>query len=118
MMRRRYGRILYLSSVVATIGNAGQGNYAASKAALHGLASTVSQEYASFNIRTTVLAPGMIDVGLAANLPEAMRQQKLDRTLSGSATPEEIAATAAFLVSSEADFFNGAVLAIDGGLRF
>jgi 3-oxoacyl-[acyl-carrier protein] reductase len=118
MLRRRYGRIVYLSSIVASTGNAGQANYAASKAALHGLASSVAQEYADYNIRTTVLAPGIIDGGLAAALPDVIRKQKLERMLSGSVALDEVAAAIGFLVSADADFFNGALLPMDGGRRF
>src|SRR5205823_8849117 len=73
MMRHRYGRLIYLSSLSALIGNAGQAGYAASKAALHGLSHTVAQEYASYNIRSVVLAPGLLDIGLGAGLDPAVK---------------------------------------------
>jgi 3-oxoacyl-[acyl-carrier protein] reductase len=118
MLCHRHGRIIYLSSIVATMGNAGQANYAASKAGLHGLAATVAQEYAAYNIRSTVLAPGLLDVGLGAAVPDAARRTKLDRTLSGTGSSTQVAATVAFLAGPDAAFVNGAVIAMDGGVRF
>jgi 3-oxoacyl-[acyl-carrier protein] reductase len=118
MVRRKKGRIIYISSVVATMGNAGQANYAASKAGLHGLAAAVMQEYGDVGIRTTVLAPGLLDTGLGAAAPQRAREIKLDRTLSGTGCPRQVASTVAFLAGPDAAFFNGAVLAMDGGVRF
>lgn len=118
MLLRKRGRVIYLSSIVATMGNIGQANYAASKAGLHGLAATVAQEYAQYNIRSTVLAPGLLDVGLGAAAPDAARKVKLARTLSGTGSSSQVAATVAFLAGPDASFINGSVIAMDGGVRF
>jgi 3-oxoacyl-[acyl-carrier protein] reductase len=118
MMPKRYGRIVYLSSVAATAGNAGQANYAASKAGLHGLAMAVAQEYAAHGIRTVVVAPGVLDTGLGAAMKPEHQQVKIDRTLLGLGDPNGIAQTIAFLTTPAADFINATVLRADGGVRF
>jgi 3-oxoacyl-[acyl-carrier protein] reductase len=118
MMPKRYGRLVYLSSVAATAGNAGQANYAASKAGLHGLAMAVAQEYAGHGIRTVVVAPGVLDTGLGAAMKPEHQQVKVERTLMGLGAPEGIAATIAFLCTPAADFINATVLRADGGVRF
>ncbi|MDF6043837.1 SDR family oxidoreductase [Streptomyces sp. JH14] len=116
MMRQRYGRIVYISSVAAVLGNAGQANYAASKAGLHGLALTVAQEYAGYGIRSVVLAPGLLDTGLGAALPDAIRTAKAERALLGLGGGEGVAETVAFLASPAADFINAEVIRMDGGI--
>jgi 3-oxoacyl-[acyl-carrier protein] reductase len=118
MMPKKYGRMVYVSSVAATAGNAGQGNYAASKAGLHGLAMSVAQEYAAFGIRTVVVAPGVLDTGLGAAMKPEHQQVKVERTLLGLGDPRSTAATIAFLTGPGADFINATVLRADGGVRF
>jgi 3-oxoacyl-[acyl-carrier protein] reductase len=118
MMRRRYGRLIYVSSVSAVVGNAGQANYAASKAGLHGLCHAVAQEYGGYNIRTVVLAPGLLDVGLGAHLDPEIQRQKAERSLLGLGSGESVAATIAFLASPEADFINATVIRSDGGVVY
>jgi 3-oxoacyl-[acyl-carrier protein] reductase len=118
MMPKRYGRIVYVSSVSATRGNAGQGNYAASKAGLHGLSMSVAQEYAGHGIRTVVVAPGVLDIGLSAAMKQEIQQMKIDRTLLGLGDSRSTAETIAFLSGAGADFINATVLYADGGLRF
>ena len=118
MMRARYGRIIYVSSVVALTGNAGQASYTSSKAGLHGLALTVSQEYASYNIRTAVVAPGILDTGLGASVAPAQQRRMVDRSLLGLGKSEQTAATIAFLAGPEADYINATVIRTDGGMRY
>jgi 3-oxoacyl-[acyl-carrier protein] reductase len=118
MMRRRYGRIIYISSLSAVVGNAGQAGYAASKAALHGLSNVVAQEYARYNIRSVVLAPGLLDTGLGAAVGADIRKQKSERQLLGIGDPRSIARTIAFLAGPDADFINGTVINANGGLIY
>jgi 3-oxoacyl-[acyl-carrier protein] reductase len=118
MMRARYGRIVYVSSIAALNGNAGQASYAASKAGLQGLALTIAQEYASYNIRTTVVAPGILDTGLGAAVPPAQKRRMIDRALLGLGPAEQTAATIAFLASPGADYINATVIRTDGGMRY
>lgn len=118
MVRQRYGRVIYVSSVVALVGNAGQANYAASKAGLHGLALAIAQEYSSRGIRSVVLAPGILDVGLGQRLSEKMRRRKADHTLLGLGDAQSVASTIAFLAGADADFINAAVIRSDGGIAF
>jgi 3-oxoacyl-[acyl-carrier protein] reductase len=116
MLRRRYGRVIYVSSIVAVVGNAGQANYAASKAGLHGLSHSVAQEYSSRGIRSVVLAPGVLDTGLGARLAPEIHDRKVGRSLHGLGDARSIAATIAFLAGPDADFINGAVVRSDGGI--
>lgn len=118
MMRRRYGRLIYVSSLAAVIGNAGQANYAASKGALHGLSHAVAQEYSSRGIRSVVLAPGLLDDGLGARLAPDIQRRKAERSLLGVGPAASVAATIAFLASADADFINAAVVRSDGGVAY
>jgi 3-oxoacyl-[acyl-carrier protein] reductase len=118
MMRRRYGRVIYISSVSAVVGNAGQANYAASKAGLHGLSHSVAQEYAGYNIRSVVIAPGLLGTGLGAAMDPALRDRKAERFLLDVGDTGSVAATIAFFAGPEADFVNASVVRIDGGFRF
>jgi 3-oxoacyl-[acyl-carrier protein] reductase len=118
MMRRRYGRLIYVSSVVAMMGNAGQANYAASKGGLHGLSNAVAQEYATRGIRSVVLAPGMLDTGLAMTVDQRVQQTKAARSLLGVGPAASVAATVAFLASPQADYINATVVRSDGGLAY
>ncbi|NKE60869.1 SDR family oxidoreductase [Lentzea sp. PSKA42] len=118
MMRRRYGRIVYVSSLAAVQGNPGQAIYAASKAGLHGLSSTVAQEYGGYNVRSVVVAPGLLDTGLGAALAPEVAQRKIDRALLGLGGAEGVAATIAFLAGPDADYINNTVIRADGGLAY
>jgi 3-oxoacyl-[acyl-carrier protein] reductase len=118
MMRARYGRIIYISSVSAMTGNAGQAAYAASKAGLHGLALSVSQEYASYNVRTVTLAPGILDTGLGASVVPAQKRRMVDRAILGLGQARQTAETIAFLSTTSADYINATVIRADGGMRY
>lgn len=118
MIRCRYGRLIYVSSLSAVTGSTGQANYAASKAALHGLSQSVAQEYARFNIRSLVLAPGLLDTGLGAALPAEIQHRKTDHALLGIGAGAAVAETIAFLSSPDADYINATVVHIDGGIAY
>jgi 3-oxoacyl-[acyl-carrier protein] reductase len=118
MMRRRYGRFVYVSSVAAVAGNAGQASYAASKAGLHGLSLSVAQEYASYNIRSVVVAPGLLDTGMGTVLDPDIRDRKAARSLLGLGDARSVAATIAFLAGPEADNINATVIRTDGGIAY
>lgn len=119
MMRQKRGRIVYVSSVVAFTGNPGQAAYATSKAGLTGLAHTVAQEYASYNVRTVVLAPGILDTGLGSAIPPQQQRRLADRGLSDQqGSGVQVADTIAFLSSAAADSINATVIHADGGLRY
>lgn len=118
MVRSRYGRIIYISSVAATMGNSGQANYAASKAALDGLARAVSQEYGANGVRTVVVALGLVATGMGIRLEEPTRSEKVGRALLGLGDTTAVADTLAFLSSPAADFINAETIRIDGGLKY
>lgn len=118
MMRARYGRIIYVSSVTALTGNAGQAAYTSSKAGLHGLALTVAQEYCSYNVRTTTVAPGILDTGLGSSVAPAQRRRMVDRSLLDLGQAQQVAETIAFLSSPTADYINATLIRTDGGMRY
>lgn len=117
MTKQRYGRIVNIASIVGAMGNAGQANYAASKAAVIGFSKTVAREYASRNVTVNVVAPGFIDTamtqGLSAEVKEALQKQI---PLGRLGTPADIAAAVRFLVSEEAAYITGHVLHVNGGM--
>ena len=117
MMKRRWGRIINISSVVGLTGNKGQTNYAASKAGLIGLTKSVAKEFASRGILANVVAPGFIDTEMtAAMTPEARAAISQQIPLERLGTPGDIASVVAFLASDHAAYITGQVLVVDGGL--
>ncbi len=117
MMRARWGRLVFIGSVVATTGQAGQANYAASKAGLVGLARSLAREFASRNITANVVAPGPISTEMLAAVGDD-RQDLISQAvpLGRLGEAEEVAAAVAFLTSDSAGYITGAVLPVDGGL--
>ncbi|MDR3039105.1 MAG: 3-oxoacyl-[acyl-carrier-protein] reductase [Candidatus Adiutrix sp.] len=117
MMKRRWGRIVNLSSVVAFTGNPGQANYSASKAGLLGLTRTLALELAPRNITVNAVAPGWIETDMTADLPDKVRAAFLERTpLGRPGSPEDVAEAVAFLVSDQAAYITGQTLHVNGGL--
>lgn len=117
MMGQRYGKIINISSVVGSMGNAGQANYAASKAGIFGFSKSVAKELASRNITCNVVAPGWVQTDMTAALTEDQKSAFLTSIpLKRGATPDDIANVCLFLSSTLSDYMTGQVLHVDGGM--
>lgn len=117
MSKQRSGRIVNISSIVGAIGNVGQANYAASKAAVVGLTKTVAREYAGRGITVNAVAPGFIETAMTASLPESVQADLKKQIPQGRlGLPSDIANAVAFLVSDRAAYMTGQVLHVNGGM--
>jgi NAD(P)-dependent dehydrogenase (short-subunit alcohol dehydrogenase family) len=117
MLRAKWGRIIFISSVVGLYGGAGQANYAASKAGMVGMARSITRELGSRNITANVVAPGFIDTEMTDVLPEARKAEILKAIPAGRlAAPDEVAQAVLFLAGDGAAYISGAVVPVDGGL--
>ena len=117
MLRAKWGRMIFISSVVGLYGGAGQVNYAASKAGLVGVARSITRELGSRNITANVVAPGFIDTEMTDVLPEARKAEILKAIPAGRlAHPDEVAAAVTWLAGDASAYISGAVIPVDGGL--
>ena len=117
MVKQRSGRIINLSSVVGVAGNAGQANYAASKAGVIGLTKATAKELASRGVTVNAIAPGFIETDMTQVLPKKVKEASVAQIPLGKfGKPEQVAAAAAFLASEDAAYITGQVLHVDGGM--
>ncbi len=117
MMRQRSGYIISISSIVASFGNAGQANYAATKAALNGMTKSLAREYGPRGVRVNAVAPGFIQTEMTAQLPqEVVDRAKEQISMKKLGLPEDVAYLVAFLVSGNADYITGQIIHCDGGM--
>jgi len=117
MMRQKWGRVVFLSSIVGEMGNGGQTGYAATKAALVGITKSIAREYASRGITVNAVAPGFIDTDMTTQIPEAAKTEMLKAIpLGRTGRSEEVAAAVLFLASEESSYITGEVLRVNGGM--
>ena len=117
MMKNKWGRIIFISSVVGISGNQGQSNYAASKAGLIGFAKSVSKEMGARNITSNVIAPGYIETDMTSFLSEENKENIIEQlSIKRIGKPEDISNVVSFLSSEESEYITGQVISVDGGL--
>lgn len=117
MIKQRYGRIINISSVVGVTGNAGQANYAASKAGVIGLTKSAARELASRKITVNAIAPGFIETDMTKDLPDKVKEESIAKIPLGYyGKPEDVAVAVSFLASEKAGYITGQVLHVDGGM--
>lgn len=117
MMKQRFGRIINITSIVGVTGNAGQVNYAASKAGMIGMTKSYAQEIATRGITANCVAPGFIETAMTAELPEAVKEKMTGNIPAGRmGTPEEIASAVSYLASDEASYITGQTIHVNGGM--
>ena len=117
MMKKRSGRVVFIGSVVALLGSAGQANYSATKSALVGLARSLAREYGSRGVTFNVVAPGFVETDMTAVLADNLKEKYISQIPLGRfCSPEEVADVVSFIASPEAGYITGAVIPVDGGL--
>jgi len=117
MIKKKFGRIILIGSVVGLLGSAGQVNYSSTKSALVGMARSITRELGARNITANVIAPGFIDTDMTAALPEEQQADYKKRIPAGRfASPEEVARVVTWMASDDAAYISGAVIPVDGGL--
>ncbi len=117
MIKQRWGRIISITSIVGTVGNPGQANYASAKAGIIGFTRTIAKEVASRGITANAIAPGFIDTEMTQHIDEKRRQELIGRIPLGYlGSPRDVAEAVAFLASDEARYITGQVLNVDGGM--
>jgi len=117
MMKQRYGKIVSIASIIGMMGNAGQANYAASKAGIIGITKSVAKELASRNVNVNAIAPGFIETDMTAKLPENVKAQMLSLIpLNRFGKASDVAELAMFLASEASSYITGQVIKIDGGM--
>ena len=117
MMKSKWGRIVYISSIVGMMGNQGQANYAASKAGLIGLSKSIAKEMGSRNITSNVIAPGYIETDMTAFLTDEQKDNIIEQlSIKRIGKPEDIANIVSFLCRDESEYITGQVISVDGGI--
>lgn len=117
MMKKRYGKIINITSVVGIMGNAGQGNYSASKAGVIGFTKSMAKELASRGIRVNAIAPGFIETDMTESLNDEIKEAMINAIpLNSFGSPKDIANVVIFLASENSDYITGQVISVDGGM--